>query len=111
MKLPSAEQAVVPDSKLTDYLLNPTHPEGRSKARFFLGLGFRREEPEALRRALLQNAEMRETVHAFGRKFVGAGSLNTPGGGQVDVVTVWVLRDNLPPPVLVTAYPAKHKER
>lgn len=34
-ELPNRESAVVPEEKLTKYLLNEQHPEGGSKAVFF----------------------------------------------------------------------------
>jgi hypothetical protein len=40
MILNNAQEAVVPLEKLTDYLLSQSHPEGKSKAKFFRGLGF-----------------------------------------------------------------------
>jgi hypothetical protein len=36
MKLPNHTQALVAESKITDYLLSLTHSRGQSKARFFL---------------------------------------------------------------------------
>ena len=109
MKLPFADQAIVSEQKLVEYLLNTNHPRGRGKAQFFLALGFRREHAEILRQALVAvaaTADMIETSGMFGRKFVGAGELRTPGGRTVRVVTVWMLPDGAPPPQLVTAYPA-----
>ena len=53
MTLPGAERAVVEPAKVRDYLLSPEHPVGRGKARFFTGLGFRRERWPELRDALL----------------------------------------------------------
>lgn len=35
MKLPDREAAVVSEQKIVEYLLNPLHPEGSSKAEFF----------------------------------------------------------------------------
>jgi len=108
MSLPFVDQAVVSHTKLVEYLLNPDHPRGRGKAQFFIRLGFRREHPEVLRQALMRlaaTAEMTETSGVFGRKFVGAGDLETPAGRTVRVVTIWMLVDGLPPPHLVTAYP------
>jgi hypothetical protein len=109
MRLPYADQATVPEGKLVDYLLNVDHPAGQAKARFFLMLGFRREQPEPLRAALLglaATAEMTETTTVFGRKFVGFGEIRTPSGRVVEIVTVWFLSGGQPPPRLVTAYPA-----
>ena len=54
MKLPNAEQAVVEREKITDYLLNPTHRYGASKAAFFADFGFRLDEWEQLADALLE---------------------------------------------------------
>jgi hypothetical protein len=107
--LPFGEEAVVPEAKIVDYLLNDAHPIGRGTAAFFARLGFRRDEPDLLRRALAHlalEADMEEVTFAFGRKYAGAGWLTGPAGARARVVTVWVLRDGLPPPILVTAYPA-----
>src|ERR1051325_6565725 len=48
MKLPNAERAVVEREKIVDYLLNPAHRHGASKARFFSSFGFRIEQWERL---------------------------------------------------------------
>ena len=39
MKLPNAQNAVIAPEKLKDYLLNPTHKKGGTKARLLLALG------------------------------------------------------------------------
>jgi hypothetical protein len=110
VKLPYCELAIVSDAKLVDYLLNAEHPQGRGKAAFFSGLGYRREQPEILRRALLELAtatDVTETRSAFGRKFSGRGEVLTPSGRTMALVTVWMLPDGQPPPQLVTAYPSR----
>lgn len=109
MKLPFLEQALVPDAKLTQYLLDPLHPKGRSKAAFFLGHGFSSDRPDELRQALLEVAartDMEEVVYEYGVKYTGVALIRTPRGTEVAVRTVWVLLDLLPPPFFVTAYPA-----
>ena len=109
VRLPFADQAVVEERKLTEYLLNPGHPQGHSKAEFFGQLGFDRQHPDHLRQALLhlaRTADMEESVSPYGTKFVGVGSLWTPSGRDAQIATVWILRDGAPPPILVTAYPA-----
>jgi hypothetical protein len=108
MRLPHADAAVVPLEKITSYLLNDAHPEGRGKAAFFHRVGFRPEEPHVLQSALLRlavNAEMIELQTAFGLKYVGSGELSCPDGRRPRVVTVWMLRAGLPPPHFVTAFP------
>ena len=52
MKLPNADKAVVEREKIVDYLLNPGHRYGASKARFFAQFGFRPESWEVLAAAL-----------------------------------------------------------
>jgi uncharacterized protein DUF6883 len=42
MKLPAAD-AIIPPEKLRDYLLSPTHPDGRAKAEYLAKLGYAEE--------------------------------------------------------------------
>lgn len=48
MKLPNADKAIVEREKVADYLLNPEHRYGASKARFFARFGFSRENWKVL---------------------------------------------------------------
>lgn len=100
---------MVADAKITGYLLDATHPDGGPKARFFLGHGFRAEDPETFRRALVEHAAVTEMTTMSGRggtKFVGVGPLRAPNGQLLSLMSVWALDDDQPPPRLVTAYPA-----
>jgi hypothetical protein len=113
MRLPFADQAIVEEAKLTDYLLSSSHPQGAGKAEFFRRLGFTREQPDVLRQALLRAvraADMDEILSLYGRKFVGVSTLESPSGRKLQITTVWILRDGDPPPILVTAYPARMEE-
>jgi len=40
VKLQNFRRAIIPQEKLLDYLLSPTHPVGQFKARFFRALGY-----------------------------------------------------------------------
>ena len=100
----------VPRAKLTAYLLNPKHPEGGSKARFFMALGFSPEAPEALEEALLRHTEeAKEVVRRPG--FLGQGLvlvLRGPLRGprrEVLLQSVWYLEEEGAAARLVTAYP------
>ena len=75
MKLPNAERAIVPITKLRDYSLNAAHPEGGHKARVFRSaLGFTTSDAERLRRMILgaiqSNEAMEQRPNAYGRRFV-----------------------------------------
>lgn len=112
MKLPNADLAVVPERKLTDYLLNPAHPDNGGKADFFAKLGFRRSEWEsfavALRTLAKTSPVSRQTESPHGRKYVIVGAIETPDGKSAMVQTIWIVDSGLDVPRLVTAYP--HQE-
>ena len=109
MRLPNADLATVDRKKLTDYLLSPIHPVGRSKAKFFHELGFGRSHIEEIRESLLSIARSREVVEtiasAYGTKYLVDGTIRTPRGDEVDVRTIWIVGTGQIQPRFVTAYP------
>jgi hypothetical protein len=48
MRLPNADNAIIPMEKLRDYLLSSRHPIGRFKAAFFAGLGYTKPDSARL---------------------------------------------------------------
>ena len=106
--LPQVEDVFVPKIKVVAYLLNPLHPKGASKAKFFTGGGFSRERLEELATALRQHARNCPVVYVekteHGTLYVVEGVLHTPNGKRPLVRSVW-LKDTEAPPRLVTAYP------
>lgn len=113
MKLRNAHLAVIDRSKVLDYLLNEAHPDNGGKARFFASLGFSREDPDRLIKALRDVAEHGEVVSnaesVHGEKCVVDGSLSvhTQETRQWSVRTVWIIDRGKEAPRLVTAYPGK----
>ena len=109
MKLPNAENAVVEQEKITDYLLNPSHPDNGGKAPFFLSHGFRPEHWQTLATAFRRLAEtidvQKSVASAHGQKYIVNGPLETPGGKTPLVRTVWIVDTGEMIPCLVTAYP------
>ena len=111
MKLPNASQAAVGREKITDYLLNPGHPDNGGKADFFTQLGFHRERWEVLAvalKALAVSAAVTgasETPH--GKKYVITGRIQSPGGKSPLVQSIWIVDKNRNTARLVTAYPGK----
>ena len=109
MNLPNAERAEIAEAKIRSYLLNPAHPDGKAKARFFAALGFTPEGWETLATALRSLAQRApivkrlESVH--GTKYVVDGPLETPAEPSPSVRTVWIVDAGQDAPRLVTAYP------
>ncbi len=77
MKLPNADKLVVEREKIVDYLLNPAHRFGASKARFFSEFGFKIESWEILAEALREHGRTHEVVRVretgFGPRYVVEG--------------------------------------
>ena len=100
---------MVSRTKVTRYLLAPDHPDGGSKARFFLGRGYRTARPERLVDDLLAIARtgtVAETLWTpHGIKYIVDGTVETPDGSRVRLRTVWVVEAMKPRPRFVTAYP------
>ena len=92
MKLPNRDQAQVPQSKITGYLLSTSHPDGRGKARFFSGYGFIIEQWNILATALRRHAADHEVtgteLSPFGTRFIIEGIMSTPDGRTPRVRTI-----------------------
>jgi hypothetical protein len=109
MKLPHREKAIVPEAKITLYLLNPQHPKGRGKAKFFMQFGFSVAQWKQLADALFDHAQRHEVVKTeqtpFGTRYVVEGEFATPINRQPQVRVVWFISTDSEHPHLVTAYP------
>jgi hypothetical protein len=93
--------------KLTHYLLDTNHRVGSPKARFFLGRGFRIDQPDVFAAALLTHATCPavrvDTMH--GLRFVCDGPLACPDGTSPQVRTVWQQPPGGSTAELITAFP------
>ena len=107
--LPKSDEAWVEEAKIVLYLLSREHPEGISKAKFFLGRGFTPENWEemadALRHHARTNRVAREVTFEFGTKFTLDCHLPTPDQSNPCIRTVWEVRPENLKPRLVTAHP------
>jgi hypothetical protein len=108
MAFPDAENAIITEEKICDYLLNPSHPVGGSKAAWFASIGYSRQNWHKLRDDLLAMAASCDNFVAkpspYGVKYETVGELGTEGHRLGPIVAVWIVEENLPPR-LVTAYP------
>ena len=115
MKLPNAVYAQVERAKVADYLLDPNHPDGGSKADFFSRFGDTRKRWEVLADALREHALAHEVVmvvaSAHGARYQIDGEMDAPDGRKPRIRSVWII-DIKPSnelekgtPRLITAYP------
>ena len=109
MKLPNADRATVAEPKITRYLLNPAHPAGGSKARFFLRFGFTVAGWEQLAAALLNHAREHEVAETeqtqHGIRYVVDGPLTAPDGTRLNIRTAWYINPGGDAPRFVSAHP------
>ncbi len=88
MKLPNAQAATVPESKVERSLLNLADPAGGSKATFFLWFGFTVAEWTRVADALLQHARDHDVVETgetwHGVRFAINGPLVAPDGAVLN---------------------------
>jgi len=109
MKFPNAQRAVVSRKKIEDYLLNPAHRYGASKARFFAHFGFRLAAWEQLAQALREHGQKHDVTKTretgFGPRYEVEGGLSCPNGRHPRVRSVWQLDQGAVAPRLLTAYP------
>lgn len=109
MRLPGAERSVVDPAKVRDYLLSPSHPVGRFKAQFFLGLGYIQEQwavlATDLERHALDGVAQEGEASPYGRKFEVRGNLVGPSGRGAAVIAIWIILHGTDSPRLITAFP------
>ena len=113
MKLPRSQGAIVPEEKITGYLLSESHPVGRAKARYFKKIGYGEENiaqlGEDLIKIAVSNAVSEEVRTVFGVKYIVDGTVVSPAGIRARLRTVWIIETGESLPRFVTAYPAGEK--
>lgn len=114
MRLPGAEHATVPASKIVDYLLSPTHRAGKSKAAFFSSFGFAAHQwqvlASALRRHAMENDVCEQEETAYGSRYVVDGSLSAPDGSILNIRSVWFIDRGSDKTRFVTAHPLRREQ-
>lgn len=111
MKLPNSHKASISKRKITAYLLSLTHEEGKSKAKFFRGIGFNETNIDKFEQALLKigksNKVMRvdKTKSEYVVKYIIEGFIDSPKGKRYKITTVWAIKTENTTPQLVSAYP------
>ena len=108
-QLPRVANATLADAKITQYLLNPAHPTGAAKARFFVLFGFSPANWAELKKALLEhplsNPVTDQRSRPFGELFEVSCALVTPDGRNPCIISIWLIEPPDPNPKFITAYP------
>src|SRR5687767_2634435 len=95
-RLPGADRAVVPRSKLCDYVLSPEHPKGQNKARVFRSaLGIDRSDWEYLRDRIIEGVrtasvgEVTSTLYGF--RYSVSFLIEGLNGQTHEIATAWIV--------------------
>jgi hypothetical protein len=98
-------------AKTRDYLLDPEHPRGGSKARFFQSLGYSRlawRRLESDLRNAHDSGTMRSEVRTeHGDKYRLVSRITGSNGRSAIILTVWIVRDGESFARFVSAHPGK----
>ena len=113
MKLPNSSLATISRTKVLGYLLDDSHPRGRSKAAFFRRLGFDPADPRLLEDELMrlarENDVLLSTETECGIRYVIDGSVLSPAAARADIRTVWFVDQGEEIPRFVTAHPVRRR--
>jgi hypothetical protein len=110
----NAERAIISSAKLRDYLLDPAHDKGGSKARVLLALGYERQKWQLLERDIreqhLTQDAAKSGLSEHGETWRIEALLRGPSG-EANMYTVWIYDHGSDVPRLITAYPAERRRR
>lgn len=91
MDLKQFERIEIETNKLSDYLLNIQHPDGFSKAKFFLAHKFNEEN---LLKSLLNHLESNDSIKTiqvvFGTKYVIEAKITAPDNYTFTLRSIWM---------------------
>lgn len=109
MKLPNADDAVIAQDKVRDYLLNVSHRRGGSKARLLISLGYKLDDWHRLAADVRQYhlsadvAIVRETE--YGVRYEISAPILTPAGKTRPFRSIWQIDTGSTQARLITMYP------
>ena len=110
MKIPNADRAIIDIQKLRDYCLNPTHDEGKHKARLFAAaLGMTAGDAEDLRDMLYQAVMTQDNARLgrrdeYGQRYV-LDFILEKHGRRAMIRSGWMIEHGKDIPRLTTCYP------
>ena len=103
------ESIIIGKDKALNYLLNPAHKDGWSKAKILIEHGFHPENWEIFVERVKDHAQIAkvaaEIKTPFGMKVTLNDFLETPSMKNLLIKSVWIVVKNAP--ILVTLYPSR----
>jgi hypothetical protein len=111
VRIPDADRAIIAPDKLRDYLLNPRHLRGASKAKWLMSFGYRaanwQELAADLRRYhLSRDYDLWEETE-YGSRYQIASPVVAPDGREVMLRTIWQIDTGMDRPRLITIIPER----
>ncbi len=108
-KLPNASRAYVEEKRITTYLLDLAHNDGKSKAKFFRNRGFAPDQWQVMEQALISqgqdNGVTRVIHNEWGTRYQVDCHCPTPDATNPCIRTVWQIALGESCPRLLTAHP------
>lgn len=116
MYLPNVEDAIVAESKIAKYLLDPSHKDGGPKAKFYAYFGFRQDEWQVFAEAVRTQAREQEITSVeksdtYGTYYIIVGHLSSPDGRNPRVRSVWLVDVGETIPRLISVVPFARGKR
>lgn len=109
MKLPDAGKAIIERNKIERYLLDVDHPQGGTKARLLLSMGYDAHDWSQLESDLRKSHRKEDVVvvktTSWGTRYELVGPLAGPSGDTVLFRSVWQIDLGTNTPRLITMYP------
>jgi hypothetical protein len=109
VKIPNADKVVIAKDKLCDYLLNPFHRRGGSKARLLISMGYSGKNWKRLEANLrlhhLAAEVVCETDSDYGKRYEIVAPLPDSSGGHVLFRSIWQIDTGSDFSRLITMYP------
>lgn len=95
MKL-SEESTIIAPEKLYEYILNPFHPDGKSKAQFLQEIGYDQAHWQLLEKDLREQHLSIEADRGkesnYGQKYEIVAPLAGPNGKEHRIRSIWMIR-------------------
>jgi hypothetical protein len=112
VKIPNATSAVIAEDKLCQYLLNPLHRRGASKAAVLLGMGYSAEHWQRLE-SDLRDQHLTVDIDAeadseYGKRYEVFALLTGPNGRAMRFRSIWQVDRGTDFPRLITMYVEKN---